>query len=312
MPFILSIVVPIFILIALGYGAVKWQLITAQAVQGLGQFVLYFAMPALLFQSLSQMAFEQVLDPLYLMAYAGGSLLTLVVALVLLRYFRHQDGSLAAIQTMGMTAPNSAFFGYPILLQVLESSAAKAFAMAVMVENLIIIPLGLLLLEYSAPKDGRHHAGSLWWLLLRRLLRNPLLLAIMAGLCVSLLDIRLPETLTTPLRLLGQASVAVALFAIGGSLVGNKIQSELPDMGIVMVGKLVLHPLLAALMIWLLPPFDAGLSKALILIAAMPMMSMYPIIGAQYGHGRFCAGTLLLTTVTAFITISVTLWLIRI
>lgn len=312
MLFILSIIVPIFMLIALGYGAVRWQLITAQSIQGLGQFVLYFAMPALLFQSLSQMEFQEVLEPLYLIAYAGGSLLTLAVALLLIRYFRHKDGSLAAIQTMGMTVPNSAFFGYPILLQVLESSSAKAFAMSVMVENLIIIPLGLLLLEYSDPKGDRHQNNSLWWLLLSRLLRNPLLLAIIAGLSVSLLDIRLPDTINTPLRLLGQASVAVALFAIGGSLVGNTIQSKLPDMGIVMVGKLILHPLLAALMIWLLPPFDAGLSKALVLIAAMPMMSMYPIIGAQYGHGRFCSSTLLLTTVTAFITISIALWLVKI
>ncbi|MBM7455698.1 hypothetical protein HNR62_001571 [Oceanisphaera litoralis] len=312
MPFILSVIVPIFILIALGYGAVRWQLITAQAAQGLGQFVLYFAMPALLFQNLSQMEFKQVLEPLYLLAYSGGSLLTLIAALLLLRGFRHKNGSLAAIQVMGMTVPNSAFFGFPILLQVLESSAAKAFAMAVMVENLIVIPLGLLLLEYSAPKNGRHQAGSLWWLLLSRLLRNPLLLAIIAGLGVSLLDLRLPDTLGTPLRLLGQASVAVALFAIGASLVGNKIQSELPDMGIVVAGKLILHPLLVGLMIWLLPPFDAGLSQALILIAAMPMMSMYPIIGAQYGHGRFSAGTLLLTTMTAFITLSLVLWLVRI
>ncbi|GHA29641.1 AEC family transporter [Oceanisphaera arctica] len=308
---ILSIMVPIFLLIALGYVAVSRQLLTPQASQGLGQFVLYFAMPALLFQNLSQMKFEQVLDPLYLIAYAGGSLLTLVTALLLIRCFRHKDGSLAAIQVMGMTAPNSAFFGYPILLQVLETSSAKAFAMSVMVENLIIIPLGLLLLEYNTPREGQPRTGSLCWLLLRRLLRNPLLLAIMAGLCVSLLSIRLPEAISLPLGLLGQASVAVALFAIGGSLVGNRIQSNLPDMGMVMVGKLILHPLLAALMIWLLPPFDPGLSKALVLIAAMPMMSMYPIIGAQFGHGRFCAGTLLLTTMTAFITISMALWLLQ-
>ena len=71
--------------------------------------------------------------------------------------------------------------------------------------------------------------------------------------------------------------------------------------------KLLIHPLLVALMLWLLPPFDPELELAALLIAAMPMMSIYPIIGGNYGYGSQCASILILTTALSFVTVTVLL-----
>ncbi|WP_098418579.1 hypothetical protein [Marinobacter sp. LV10MA510-1] len=78
-----------------------------------------------------------------------------------------------------------------------------------------------------------------------------------------------------------------------------------------MIGKLLIHPLLVGLIIWLLPPFNPELQLAAVLLAAMPMMSIYPIFGTQYGYRNFTASTLMLTTITAFITISLILLFIQ-
>lgn len=85
---------------------------------------------------------------------------------------------------------------------------------------------------------------------------------------------------------------------------GNQIRGDLKEISVVVVGKLVLHPLLVLLMLWLMPPFDARLELSALLIAAMPMMSIYPIIGGNYGFRSQCSSILVVTTVLSFFTIT--------
>jgi predicted permease len=61
----------------------------------------------------------------------------------------------------------------------------------------------------------------------------------------------------------------------------------------------------------LLPPFDPVLRTAAVVLAAMPMMGIYPVLAQKYGHDGFCAATLLATTVLSFFTISTGLWWLR-
>ena len=71
-----------------------------------------------------------------------------------------------------------------------------------------------------------------------------------------------------------------------------------------------LLPLLVLLLVWALPNFDPKLQFSAILLAAMPMMTIYPVIGAHYGYRNFCAGTLLATTTLSFFSISAILLVI--
>jgi predicted permease len=143
------------------------------------------------------------------------------------------------------------------------------------------------------------------------MLRNPLLIAIITGMLISALNIPLPDPINITLKMLGGSSATIALFVIGASLVGSPLKGELGSITPVLIGKLVLHPLMVALLIWLLPPFDPQLQLAAILLAAMPMMSIYPIFGSQYGYRNFTASTLMLTTICAFFSISAILMCIQ-
>ncbi len=109
--------------------------------------------------------------------------------------------------------------------------------------------------------------------------------------------------------MLATASSPVALFVIGGSLVGLQVRGMIGDVALIMLGKLLLHPLaiLAALM--LLPPIDPTLQLALLTMASVPMLSIYPILGQRYGHEDVCAAALLATTAVSFVTVSLVLWL---
>ena len=77
MPDVLDITTPIFLLIGLGFAAVRFGLYARTALPPLGRFVITFCIPALLFQAISQRHLAEVANVGYLLAYAGGSLLAL-------------------------------------------------------------------------------------------------------------------------------------------------------------------------------------------------------------------------------------------
>lgn len=308
---IVSITTPIFLLIAIGYAAVRWRVLPPEATPGLGRFVLYLAMPGLIIHTLSSMKIEQVIDLNFILAYGLGSLLMLGLVLFLsLKVFKDEP-VLASLKAMGVSMSNTPYFGFPVLLQVVESSAGQAFSMALLVETIVIIPLCMALLEFNNSRSSGMSLGPILIRLHKRMLRNPLLIAIITGMLISALNIPLPDPINITLKMLGGSSATIALFVIGASLVGSPLKGELGSITPVLIGKLVLHPLMVALLIWLLPPFDPQLQLAAILLAAMPMMSIYPIFGSQYGYRNFTASTLMLTTICAFFSISAILMCIQ-
>ena len=127
----------------------------------------------------------------------------------------------------------------------------------------------------------------------------------------ALLGLRLPEPLARTVGLLGSASSPLALFMIGGTLVGLKLQGVRADLLRVTFGKLVLHPLAVLLAVLALPPFDPVLRTAVVLVAAMPMMGIYPVLAQRFGEDRFGAAALLAATLTSFLTINLALFALR-
>jgi hypothetical protein len=305
---VLSITAPIFIIIGFGYLAVKSGLMPQEAMPLLGRFVLYFTLPALIFGTLSQMQVSEVIQPDFLAIYAIGSVAALLGGIALNRILLKVDLAEASVRGMGMSASNSAFIGYPVLLQVFGSAPTQPFTMALLVENILILPLALILIEY-----GKRDAGSgeplmqVWQRIFMRILRSPLIIAIVAGLICASLQLPVPAALDRSLEMLALASVGTALFVIGGSLVGTRINDSLGSIGLVAAGKLLLHPLLMLLLVLIWRDFDPQLEQAVILAAAMPMLSVFPIIGGNYGYGRQCAGMLLVTTAASFITLTLIL-----
>lgn len=304
---VLAIIVPIYLLIGLGYAAGRAGVFGSTELRVLGRFVLLFCLPALLFDAVSRRRLDEVLNPAYLAAYAGGSLAVFGVGLAWARWRRGAPLSLAAMQGLGMSSSNSGYVGYPVLQQLIGPAAGGPLALTMLVENLVAIPLALALAD-----AGGH--GSLRQALaqsMRGLVRNPLVVAIVASLVFALAGWRLPKPVEATVRILATASSPVALFVIGGTLVGLKLEGVRGDLLRVALGKLLLHPLAVFGALALLPAVDPTLRLGALLLAAMPMLGVYPVLAQKHHHERFCAAALLATTVLSFVTISGGLWWLR-
>ena len=307
---ILSITGPIYLAVLLGYACTRLGLFAKADMRLFGKFVINLALPALLFNALSSRSVGEILNPGYMAAYALAGLLMIGVGLVVARVLARQPLHYASMFAMGMSCPNSGFVGYPVVLLTLGGSVAGVgLALNMMVENLLLIPLLLALADLEGSRGG---AGQVVLRTLKGLVRNPMIIAIVAGLLASLLGWTPPLPLARTVNLFAQASGALSLFVIGGSLVGQSLRGMGPAVLQITLGKLVLHPLLMfAVLGWLVPVADPQLRTAVLLTTAMPIMGIYTILSQRHGHEGISAAALLATTAASFFTLSGLLWWLR-
>ena len=190
---ILGITGPIYLAIALGFFCTRQGLFAKADMQVFGRFTLQLALPALLFNALSQRSVAEILNLNYLLAYALGSLAVIGLGLFWARKVQGQSLSYSSMMAMGMSCPNSGFVGYPILLLSFGPVAGVALALNMVVENLLMIPLLLAV----ADSDGGQHTRwkSVLWQTLKNLIQNPMIWGIAGGFLFSLSGSAMPAAL---------------------------------------------------------------------------------------------------------------------
>ena len=309
---ILAITGPIYIVIAIGYLSTRFGMFARADMRVFGKFVIQLALPALLFNALSQRSVAEVLNPVYLTAYTAGSLLVAALGIAWARLVARKSLSGSAIVAMGMTCSNSGFIGYPLALQLLGPTAGVALALCMIVENVLMLPLLLALSDLDqngAPAPGRWRRAVAQSF--RGLLRNPMIIAIVAGLVFALLGLRLPEPAARVLGLFATSCGALALFVIGGTLVGLQVRGLRRDVAVIAIGKLLLHPLAVLLFLLVLPPLEPALRTAALVMAAVPMLGIYSILAQKSGNDDMAAAAQIGTTVASFVTLTALLWALR-
>lgn len=303
---ILGITGPIYLAIALGFFCTRQGLFAKADMQVFGRFTLQLALPALLFNALSQCSVAEILNLNYLLAYALGSLVVIGLGLFWARKVQGQSLSYSSMMAMGMSCPNSGFVGYPIILLSFGPVAGVALALNMVVENLLLLPL-LLAIADSQGRPGQWKTVLLQTL--KNLLKNPMILGIVAGFLFSMSGLQMPAPVGRTINLFAQSSAVLSLFVIGGSLVGLQAKGLQGTVMPIALGKLVLHPLaMWAVLVWLVPIADPALRAAALLTGAMPMLGIYTILNQRHGHGTVSAAALLVTTIGSFFTLTALLW----
>ncbi|KLT73640.1 transporter [Neisseria arctica] len=301
---VLTITAPIFVVMAMGFFAVRFEMFTESQLAALGKFVIRIGLPMLVFHAIATRPIADVFSPIYLAGYGMASLLAFVVGWAASRY-RGQEAVLSALNGLATGMSNTGFIGYPLAVMALGNSAGIYFAMNVLIENILILPLMFVLIDLA---KGSEKVGATLRRLAINLLKNPIILALLIGLFFSVSAIPVPAVLERVSAMLASAASPLALFVIGGGLVGLSVQGNLKDILPVVIGKLLVFPLLVVACLW-----GFGASKEIMfagaLLASVPMASMYPIFGRQYGFARQTAAVMLLTTVISFFSISLVLLL---
>ncbi len=307
---ILGITVPIYLAILVGYVSVRRGLFARDQMRVLASFVINFALPSLIFLAIATRPVGEFLNPTYLVAYAVGGLASFGLGYAYAAV-RRAPVEARAFDGLGFSASNSGYVGYPLALLALPSVAGLSLGLNLLVENILVLPLALTLAATgaSAHLSRRRQVREI----LTNLSRNPLLVAVLLGLLVTTVGLRVPDVLARTLDLFGRASTAVALFAVGGLLVGTSVHGIVGRVSVVSAGKLLAHPLLVAAaaagcVALGMPQLPDPLYAALLVTAALPSISILPVLAHRFGQERSSAGVLLVTTTGSFFTLSALLY----
>ena len=309
---ILAVTFPFFALVLCGYVAARTRLLPLDAVPGLNMFVLYFALPCMLYRFGSATPAAQLFNPvialLWLLAAA------LIVAATA-GWARRQGGSWpdAAMGALVAAFPNSGFMGVPLILALLGAGAVGPVMATLLVDLVVTTSLCIGLSQWGAA--GEHGPAKAVGRALQGVLRNPMPWSILLGALAGALGFALWAPLGKTVQLLADAASPVALFTIGAVLARSQMrpattagQAAPRDVGVLAATKLLLHPLL----VWTMGTLavragalDTSALTPLVLVAALPAASNVSLLAERFGadNGRV-ARVILWSTALAFFSFS--------
>lgn len=307
---ILAVTAPFFALVLCGYLAARRRVLPESAIPGLNAYVLYFALPCMLFRFGAATPLADLLNPAVLAVYLAAALLIVffTVAVSLNPRVRLQDAAFGALVA---AFPNTGFMGVPLLAALLGRSAAGPVICSMLADLFVTSSLCIALAQAHGAIGQGSRAAALR--ALRGALSNPLPWAIALGAVVSVTGARPSGPLATLVGMLADSAAPVALFTIGSVLwrAGQHAARRTAAIDYVPVAliKLLLHPLLVFALGTAAQLLGAPLSgfqlTVLTLAAALPSASNVSLLAERYGadNGRV-ARIIMTSTLLAFASFS--------
>jgi malonate transporter and related proteins len=307
---ILLITFPFFALVLCGYIAARRGLLPQAAIPGLNTFVLYFALPCMLYRFGAGTPIAQLLDPAVFGIYLLCALIMVGFAIAVTLGGRINWNN-AAFGALVAAFPNTGYMGVPLLVALLGAQAAGPAIVTIVADLLITTSLCIALSRLDAA--DKHGASVALQSALKGVASNPMPWAIASGAVSSLLGLEPVKPVMQTIGLLADAASPVALFTIGAVLARSQMTSQdatpLADYVPVAMMKLVLHPLLVLLIgsaaVSLGVPLDKFSLTVIVLVAALPSASNVSLLAERFGanNGRI-ARIILVSTALAFLTFS--------
>lgn len=318
---VLLVTFPFFALVLAGYVAARRRMLPFEAIGGLNVFVLYFALPCMLYRFGASTPIAQLLD-----LSAGGVYLVCALLMVagtvkfsMNARIRWNDAAFGALVA---AFPNTGFMGVPLLVALLGAAAAGPAIFTILIDLVITSSLCIALSRLDGA--DQHGASNAAKKALKGVALNPMPWAIVLGALSSLFGIRPLAPVMSTISLLADAASPVALFTIGAVLARSQAVAAAGEHGPlpprdyvpVALAKLVVHPLL----VWGIGtaaraagvPVDPFTLTVMVLVAALPSASNVSLLAERFGAdtGRI-ARIILLTTAAAFVTFSAAVALLR-
>ena len=283
MQLVVEAVLPLFALILAGYVCGRRGVLGAQAITSLNLFVVWLALPALLFQALAEARWSELNQPAFVAAIALGMLATFVPWVALTRGRAGRRATPlpdASIEALAASYPNTGFMGIPLCLAVFGRAGLQPAILASILTICALFGLSLVLIEIGL-QSGRT-AGSAIAKAAATLARNPLLVAPALGGLFALAHIPRPEPLLRFTGLLGGAASPCALVTIGLFLAQDRdapagqakqessARRARAILAIVAL-KLLVQPLVTGVLVFAVFDVPRPWSDAALLLSALPI-----------------------------------------
>jgi predicted permease len=308
---IAEIVLSIFGLIGIGYAAVRIRLLAGDAGEGLSSFVFTIAVPVLLFRTLATADLKGVAPWGLWAAYFAPVAAVWAFADVLIRRVFSRGARAGIVAGVSAAYANVVMVGIPLVTAAYGDAGLVWLLVLLSVHLPVMMAASVALHERALRADGVAAAAGGRIATVRRLalslLRNPIILGILAGAAWRVLGLPLSGVPARLVDSLSQVAGPLALVACGMSLAGQNLSGTLlPALAISALKLLVLPALvLVAASLLALPPLAIAVAT---LTAACPTGVNAYLIANRLATDEALASNIV-TISTAFGTVTVGLWL---
>ena len=294
-----------FGLVACGYLAGRFHIVTQASSIALNQFVYAFALPAMLFVAVYRGSLEEILSGHFLLAVIVATVGTAAVGF----FLSSLSGASPAESTMralNASFANTGYLGIPLVTVAYGERAALPAALATVATNFVSFALAIVCLElFVNPRPGGVRRA------LRGVLVSPLIWPIALAILFVALNIRVPLPVERFATLLAAAAGPCALFAIGLFVSQLSIRAGAAASWQTTALKLALHPLLMALLVYYVFAVDPLWAKIAIVCAALPLGATAFVLAQRYAMLEAETSTgAVVSTAVSLLTVSIVMALL--
>lgn len=298
----LKIVLPILLILSIGLVSRKVDLLNAPRVELLNKIAFYIALPALVFHSIHSRPFGEIWAPTLVIGFLTVLFLTFGIGWFAFRNM--DDNSKRSVATAQSYHGNLGYMGLPIVAMVLGGAAGAKASLLLGLGSITQIPLTMsLLVRLNNPKTRPIDQ-------LKRIVANPVLLALIVGLSFSLLQLSVPSEIDEPISFLAKTALPIALLGVGASIRLRK-RGENPKVLSSVAGlKMITMPVLGWIILSTLSVGSLSLKTGILMLGMPTAVSTFVYSKELGGDEKFASLNISTTTIISMLTISALLILL--
>lgn len=259
----------------------------------LNNFIYYIAAPSFFFSALAKVNSTELINLPYFLALLASQFLMMCLALIITGNFFKEPFGERMLHSLSASFPNILFMGFPILTTIFGEQGIIPTIQAVLIQEMVILPLLLSALHFDlAVRRGFSHGTRKTTIdeiigAFGRLVKNPLVIASLAGVLFALLHLPVPNVFNLLFDMTGQTLNGVALFAMGVFMAQKQFSYKLSisqESWWVSILKTIVMPLLTWLLTSIFFPYlDSVHVAAVVIISALPTSGNIMLLAQAFG-----------------------------
>lgn len=275
----LPIILPIFIIALLGYVLAQIGFFRPSHIEGLTRYVFYVAIPVLLFNAMSTIAFPERIEWAFFFSYYGAVVFNFVLGSWLGRLFGYGRAG-RAMFGLGGAYSNLVLIGLPVVAAGYGDDGLLPMLLIISIHSATLFSLTTILAESGAA--GGESRRKIWQGAVEKIVRNPIIVGLAAGLLFNALALNLPAVLENTVQLIRGSALPCALFVVGASLSRYKLAGQYRPAAVIVVLKMAIMPLLVLVLTRFVFEVSSLWSAVAITAAGLPVGINVAVFAINY------------------------------
>lgn len=299
-----NVVVPLFLMLVLGYSLKQIRVYDEHTISGMNQLVFKVFLPLLLFINIYQTDVAGVFDLKLMLVAVLGVLGSFFMTWLIIAWIE-KDNRKRGVLIQGIFRSNFVIFGTPVTTSLFGAEATGAAALLVAVIVPIFNMLSVVILEIY--RGSRINVPKI----LKGIITNPLIIGSVTGLLCLLLHIKIPLVLEKTISDLSKVTTPLALVILGGSFTFSSMKGNVKQIAIGVLGKLVIVPVICLSFALLIGIRGVGLAISMSIFASPTAVSSFSMAKQMDGDADLAGHLVVLGSMLSVVTMFVWIFIFK-